>query len=216
MCSTGLHFCSSNNVKIRISISGHLSSSWGPSMYSSPIPLKSQGSHVHSGLKNYGSFSNIYIYIFTSHVQLGHFANTHEGLPQWNYELCEEKDQKYFFFASAPQLVLDYSNDDVIVQKTPKKWLMLLPWNVGGNKCRLAFSAMITSQEDSALSQRFYHLSVGRKTKALLVFSISSHDQGTFKSSFLFDFWISKEMYTTFLFEYQTDIQISEMSSLNV
>lgn len=103
-----------------------------------------------------------------------------------------------------PQLVLDCSDDDVIVQKTPKKWLVLLPWNVGRQKCRLVFSAMMTSQEDSVLTQiNTYHLSASRKTKALLVFSFtSSHDHGAAKSSFLFDF-------------YQTDFQISQISSLN-
>lgn len=84
----------------------------------------------------------------------------------------KKKTKDIFFCILIPPLVLDYDNDDVIVQKTPKRWLMLFLWNVGGNKCRLAFCPMMTSQEDSVWRLRFSELSAGRKTKALLVSSL--------------------------------------------
>lgn len=70
----GLTWYSSNTVRVRITVSGHLSSSWGHSTYPSPLPLKSQGSYGHSSLKNYASYSNNF---FSSPVQLGVILLTH-------------------------------------------------------------------------------------------------------------------------------------------
>lgn len=62
-CSPDCTWCSSNTIKVRVSVSGHLPSSWGHSTYPTPLPLKSQGSYVHSGLEKYASYTNDFFFL---------------------------------------------------------------------------------------------------------------------------------------------------------
>lgn len=162
--------CSLNSVKIRITVPGlayiHLF-----------IEVTPHVPHLHVYLWRPKALKSTMVcritlplpIFVTNHVQLGVILPMHiKTDPHETISRVKKKTTGIFFFILDPQLVLDFDND-IIVQKTPKKWLIILLWNLGGNKGSLAFCAVMTSQENSVLSLRFYQLSAGRKIKALLV-----------------------------------------------
>lgn len=165
--------CSLNSVKIRITVPGL---AYIPLF----IEVTPHVPHLHIYLWRPKALKStmvcritLPIPIFvTNHVQLGVILPMHiKTHPNETISRVKKKTTDIFFFILDPQLVLDYAND-VTVEQTPTKWLMIFLWNLGGNKGRLAFCAVMTSQEDSVVSLRFYQLSAGRKIKALLVSSL--------------------------------------------